>query len=119
LGGAKKKPLAKAERGQTGEEEEKPQAPKKKESKREQVSKQVSQLIPRFTDEQAIQALSPLKAITIYGAARALGVKASIANTILKSLRSKDLLRKEGGYSGHYVYAINTSGKEFEVSSKR
>lgn len=105
VGGAKKRPLASMEKAQQKEGTE-PQ-PKRKEAKREQ-SKQTSSLQLKMSDEQILSTLAPLKAITVYAAARVLGVKASVALATLRNLHQKGLLRKEGGFSGHPVYAINT-----------
>ena len=57
-------------------------------------------------DGQNIRALAPLRAITIYGAARILGIRASVASQLLCKLESKGLLKKVGGYSGRYVYSV-------------
>jgi len=112
MGGQKKKSLAKAEKNQqTGEDKT---SPKKKEGRKELATKQIKVLLPKLNDEQLVKSLGSLKAITIYGAARVLGVKASIASTVLKSLASKGLLRVEGGYSGHYVYAVPSSSTKNE-----
>jgi len=105
MGGAKKKPLAAMEKAQRREAEEAQQ--KRKEAKREQQSKQLSTLQLKMNEEQILSTLAPLKAITVYGAAKTLGVKASIASTILKNLYQKGLLKKEGGFSGHPIYALS------------
>ena len=105
MGGAKKKPLASMERAQRREAEEAQQ--KRKEAKREQQSKQQSTLQLKMSDEQILNTLSPLRAITVYAAARALGVKASVASAALRSLHQRGLLKKEGGFSGHPIYTLN------------
>jgi len=105
MGGAKKKPLASMEKTQQKEPEESQQ--KRKEAKREQQSKQLSTLQLKMNEEQILNALAQLKAITVYAAAKTLGIKASVASSILKSLYQKGLLKKEGGFSGHPIYALN------------
>jgi small subunit ribosomal protein S25e len=87
-------------------EEEKAQQ-KRKEVKKEPQSKQLSTLQLKMSEEQILSTLAPLKAITVYAAAKALGVKASVAAVTLRSLYQKGLLRKEGGFSGHPIYALN------------
>jgi small subunit ribosomal protein S25e len=47
-----------------------------------------------------------MKAITIQGVARNVGVKISIANAFIKSLEAKGIVKAEGGYSGHKVYQM-------------
>jgi small subunit ribosomal protein S25e len=49
-----------------------------------------------------------MKAITPQGFARASGVKVSVANSYIKSLESKGIIRNVGGYSGHKVYRLVT-----------
>ena len=105
MGGVKKKPISAAEKAQRVAAEER-MAKKAREAKASQSAKQSTIFMPKMSDEQLIQTLMPLKAITIYGAAKALGVKASVATSILRSLEGKKLLRRVGGYSGHYVYAV-------------
>ena len=104
MGGAKKKPLAAMEKAQRREAEGAQQ--KRKEVKREQQSKQSGTLQLKMSEGQILNTLAPLKAITVYTAAKALGVKASVASAILRSLYQKGLLKKEGGFSGHPIYAL-------------
>ncbi|HEU16331.1 MAG TPA: hypothetical protein ENO38_01495 [Nitrososphaeria archaeon] len=53
-----------------------------------------------------LEKLRPLKALTIYSVAQALGVKGSTASALLRKLVESGAAVKVGGYSGHYVYAI-------------
>ena len=72
------------------------------------IAKKITSVIdPNLKDEQAIKTLTPLKAITIYGAAKVLGVRASLAVKILKNLENKGLLNKVGGTSGRHIYSIS------------
>ncbi len=105
MGGAKKKPLSAMEKAQYREAEEAQQ--KRKEAKKEQQSKQLGTLQLKMSEDQILNTLAPLKAITVYAAAKVLGVKASVASATLRSLYQKGLLRKEGGFSGHPIYALN------------
>ena len=71
------------------------------------IGKKITSVIdPNLKDDQAIKTLTPLKAITIYGAAKVLGVRASLAVKILKSLENKGLINKVGGTSGRHIYSI-------------
>ncbi len=105
MGGTKKKTIAQVEKAQAATAK-----PEKKE-KEGRVSIQKARLVAvsRVDEKQALKTLSPLKAITIYVAAKALGVNASLAASLLRSLESKNLIKKEGGFSGHYVYTLTSS----------
>jgi small subunit ribosomal protein S25e len=105
MGGTKKKPLASMEKTQTSEDEEdKSKKKTTKEAGRPTERKRVDVLLPKLGDQEFMKSLSPLKAITIYGAAKNLGVSASVAKTVITSLEGKGLLTRVGGFSGHYVW---------------
>ncbi|HVP22335.1 MAG TPA: hypothetical protein VMS77_00320 [Conexivisphaerales archaeon] len=106
MGGTKKKTMASAEKEQDRKaEEEKPK--EKKGGKGAKLSRAVQpQYSLNVREEDALGQLAPLKAITIYSAAKTLGVKASIASTLLRSMADKGMLDRVGGFSGHYVYAV-------------
>jgi small subunit ribosomal protein S25e len=110
LGGVKKKSMASMEKSQ--ESEETPQGDaaqtkgkKTKEKSAPQQKKQFSFLPPKMSDADLLKSLVPLKAITLYSAARALGVNASVANVVLRDLEAKGSLKRAGGFSGHGVWA--------------
>jgi small subunit ribosomal protein S25e len=107
MGGTKKKPIARAEKAQQPGAVE----PEKKEAKKGKggppaAAKKVSFTLPKLDDKQVVDTLGPLKAITLYGAAKALGVRASVANAFLRSLAAKGVLKRVAGYSGHHIYAL-------------
>jgi small subunit ribosomal protein S25e len=111
MGGVKKKSLASMEKQQDSEAEEQaqgqPQKGKKtKEKAAPQQQKRLPFLAPKMTEAEMVKSLGPLKAITLHSAARALGVNASIASMTLKSLESKNLIVRVGGFSGHYVWCV-------------
>ncbi len=108
MGGTKKKTLASMEKSQDdnasaagGDEKG-----KKKSEKTKVVGerKRVDVLLPRSNDQELMKSLSSLKAITIYGAARSLSVNAAVAKLVLSSLESKGLVKRVGGFSGHYIW---------------
>ncbi|MDG6991186.1 MAG: hypothetical protein JRM99_07185 [Nitrososphaerota archaeon] len=110
MGGVKKKSMASMEKSQdsteTAQEQAAPSKGKKTEKKSgPQQKKQLSFLPPKMSDAEFLKALSPLKAITVYTASRALGVNASVASGVLKELEAKKVLRKAGGFSGHGVWS--------------
>ncbi len=103
MGGTKKKSISQAEKAQAAPKQE------KKEVKGPQkVKKEI--FMPKMDEPQAIKVFGPIKAITVYNTAKVLNLKASIASALLRSLESKGILKKFGGYSGHYVYVLTKSG---------
>lgn len=107
MGGVKKKPLAAMEKQQQRESEQ-TEAKKKDQKQQQQQQKKLPFLIPKMQDTEILKALSPMKAVTVYGAARALGVNASVATMMLRNLEQKKLIKKVGGFSGHYIYAVSS-----------
>lgn len=114
MGGVKKKSLASMEKSQdtqeAGQEQAAPtKAKKTKETKAgPQQKRQLAFLPPKMNDAEMLKSLTPLKAITVYTASRALGVNASVATGVLKDLEVKNLLTRAGGFSGHGVWAIKS-----------
>ena len=51
-----------------------------------------------------MKAIGSMKAITSHALARTLGVKISVANSFIKNLQNKDIVKDVGGYSGHKIY---------------
>ncbi|MGI0078088.1 MAG: MarR family transcriptional regulator [Nitrososphaerales archaeon] len=114
MGGTKKKSMSQADKAQSAQDAA--QAGKKPEKKTgkdarlaQQQAKQQALIPPKMDEKQLLKALSPLKAITVYGTARALGLNAAIASQTLRTLEAKNSIRKVGGYSGHYIYAVSPS----------
>jgi small subunit ribosomal protein S25e len=112
MGGTKKKSISSADRAQTAQDSAQsgPKKPEKKTAKESklamQQAKQQALIMPKMDEKQLIKTLSPLKAITVYGTSKVLGLNAAIAVQTLKNLESKNVLHKVGGYSGHYIYAL-------------
>jgi small subunit ribosomal protein S25e len=105
MGGNKKKPASASDKNaQTGpgEAEIKPAAEKKVGSKPQQKQK----LVVAIEEPQGIKVIQGMKAITIQGVARNMGVKISVANSFIKSLETRGIIKAEGGYSGHRVYQL-------------
>ena len=103
---ASEKSQSASDSGQQGQ----PKKPEKKTAKEAkfaaQQAKQQALIAPKMDEKQLVKTLGPLKAITVYGTARALGLNAAIAQQTLRNLESKNVLRRVGGYSGHYIYAL-------------
>ncbi|MCP8310836.1 MAG: hypothetical protein L6M37_03740 [Candidatus Methylarchaceae archaeon HK02M1] len=102
MGGVKKRSISKVEKARSID--------RKKEMGRDtkgpvkKVKKDIA--MPNIDEEQAIKMFRPMKAVTVYNTAKALNIKASVASALLRNLESKGILKKFGGYSGHFVYTI-------------
>jgi small subunit ribosomal protein S25e len=101
MGGNKNKPAGKDKGTVTG-----PGGEIKTATKEEKKSKpqQKAKLAVVLEESQGMKAISGMKAITVQSVAKTAGVKISIANSFIKSLEAKGLVRKVGGYSGHRIY---------------
>jgi small subunit ribosomal protein S25e len=71
-----------------------------------QQRKQLAFIVPKLSDADLVKSVTPLKAITVHSASRALGVNASVASSLLNDLESKSMIRKAGGFSGHSIWAV-------------
>ncbi len=111
MGGVKKKSLASMEKKQESEAspQEQAAAPKGKKTKEQkaapQQKKQLTFIVPKLSDAELMKSLTPLRAITVFSASRALGVNSSVAAGLLKELEAKSLITKAGGFSGHSIWA--------------
>ncbi len=111
MGGTKKKTLASMEKSQDdsatstagGDEKGKKKAEK---TKVVGERKRVDVLQPRMNDQELLKSLASLKAITVYGAAKSLSVNAAVARSVLSSLESKGVVKRVGGFSGHYIWTV-------------
>jgi small subunit ribosomal protein S25e len=109
MGGTKKKTLASMEKSQDDSANTAAGGDEKGKKKTEKAKvvgerKRVDVLPPRMSDQELMKSLGSLKAITVYGAARSLAVNAAVAKSVLSSLESKGLVKRAGGYSGHYIW---------------
>ncbi len=101
MGGNKKKPTqSNASKSQDNKNANKDDTKKSTTSKPQQKQK-LSVLIE---ENQGMKAISSMKAITVQGVARNLGVKISVANNYIKNLENKNIIRNVGGFSGHKIY---------------
>ena len=108
MGGVKKRSMASMERQQQSQQSQGGEETKKEKGEKAapQQQKRLTFLFPKMTDQEMLKSISPLKAITVYSASRALGVNSSVASSLLLSLEWKSLLKRAGGFSGHYVWAL-------------
>ena len=78
------------------------QAQKKDDSKKLSGSKQ--KLSVAIEEAAGRRALQNMKAITVQALARNLGVKISVANSFVRTMEARGLVKLAGGYSGHRIY---------------
>lgn len=108
LGGTKKKSISQAEKAQGPQEgtsfgkQEKKSQPGKEGSQ----PKQPRTVMPYLDEGEVEKVFGPMKAITIYNAAKSLGLNASVTSALLRYLEDKNLIERVGGYSGHYVWRV-------------
>ncbi|MEM3404058.1 MAG: hypothetical protein QXJ17_05965 [Nitrososphaeria archaeon] len=103
MGGVKRRSITSEEKAQARQAEE--QAAKQKSEKRGGKPQKREGYSEWVKDEKAaVSQIKSMKALTLYSVAKALGVTASAANQFLKTLESKGLIVKVGGFSGHYIY---------------
>ena len=98
MGGAKKPTPAKQEKSQ-GTKDSK----KGKKDKGDSGPKK-AEITVMINDAQAIKIIQGSKLVTIHELARQTGVKISAANAFLRASEKKGIVKKAGGYSGHYIY---------------
>lgn len=99
MGGNKKKPTQ-SNATKTQDSNVKKEETKKTSSKTPQKQK-LSVLIE---ENQGMKSIGSMKAITAHALARTLGVKISVANSFIKNLENKNIVKNVGGYSGHRIY---------------
>lgn len=107
MGGAKKKPVGSSAKNKdsttaSGSNQTQSQTQKKEDSKKSSGSKQ--RLSVAIEEAAGRRALQNMKAITVQALARTLGVKISVANSFLRSMETRGLVKVAGGYSGHRIY---------------
>jgi small subunit ribosomal protein S25e len=103
MGGAKKKSIGHQEKTT----KDTPAADDKtKKGEKKGVFKQKQKTLIAIEEAQGLKTIKNMKPITSQSLARSMGVKISIANSFLRSLESKGVLKTIGGYSGHRIYEL-------------
>ena len=102
MGGNKKKPTqSNATKSQDNKNTKKDDLKKTTPAAKPQQKQKLSVLIE---ESQGIKSIGSMKSITIHNLARTLGVKISVANSFIKNLENRKIVKYVGGYSGHKVY---------------
>ena len=103
MGGAKKPTAAKKDKP-AGTKDSK----KSKKDKGEGGPKK-AEITVVVNEQQAMKIIQSSKVVTIQDLARQTGVKISAANAFLKQSADKGVVKRVGGYSGHYLYQAASS----------
>ena len=93
--GSKNKSVSSSEKSQGGKDKV------KKDKKDHSEKKDVDVFI---NEDQASKIIKSSKVITIQDLARQANVKISTANAFLKKALEQGIVKKIGGFSGHYIY---------------
>ena len=93
--GSKNKSVSSSEKSQGGKDKT------KKDKKDHSEKKEVAVFI---NEDEASKIIKSSKAITIQDLARQTNVKISTANAFLKKALEQGIVKKVGGFSGHYIY---------------
>ena len=93
--GSKNKSVSSSEKSQSGKDKT------KKDKKEYGDKKEVAVFI---NEENANKIIKSSKVITIQDLARQTNVKISTANAFLKKALEQGIVKKIGGFSGHYIY---------------
>jgi small subunit ribosomal protein S25e len=109
MGGMKKKPVGSGAKNKDSSAsssygQAQSQAQKKEDSKKSSGSKQ--KLSVAIEESAGKRALQNMKAITVQALARNIGVKISVANSFIRTMEARGLVKFAGGYSGHRVYQL-------------
>jgi small subunit ribosomal protein S25e len=82
---------------------------KGKKDKGESTGVRKAEIIVMVNEQQAMKIIQNSKVVTVQDLARQTGVKISAANAFLKQSEIKGIVKKVGGYSGHYLYQVVSS----------
>lgn len=110
MGGAKKKPIAAQDKAQTPQETATKKPEKKTGKERDAQQKAQALVLQKIGDDQVLKVFGGMRAITLYKTARAMNVNASVANALLKNLEGRNIIKRVGGFSGHYVWQLAKAG---------
>ncbi len=93
----------------TANKDKSPKDSKKSKKDKGEGGPRRAEIIVMVNEKQALKIIENSKVITVQDMARQTGVKISAANAFLKESTSKGVVKKVGGYSGHYLYQAVSS----------
>ena len=64
--------------------------------------------LPDIDEKNLKKVFGNTKALTVYGTAKVLNVNAAVALRFLKELETKKLVVRIGGFSGHYIWKVES-----------
>lgn len=101
MGGDKKKSAAQMDKNQSADKTKKESTKKDKKQEKQEKKAEITVII---NEEQAVKLVKSNSFITAQELSRQTGVKISTANACLKDLVKKGVVKKAGGFSGHWIY---------------
>lgn len=104
MGGAKKASAAQMEKRQEGDKTKDQGAKKDKKDKKQEKTEKKAEITVIVNEDQALKLIKSNNYLTAQELARQTGVKISAANACLVSLLKKGVLKRTGGFSGHWIY---------------
>lgn len=103
MGGAKKPTAAKKDASSS------PKDSKKGKKDKGEGGPKKAEITVMVNEQQGMKIIQSSKVITVQDMARQTGVKISAANKFLRESAEKGIVKKVGGYSGHYLYQAVSS----------
>ncbi len=104
MGGAKKPTAASKDKASSSRD-----AKKKKDKGEGGSGPKKAEITVLVNSKQAMKIIEHSKVITVQDLARQIGVKISAANAFLRESANNGIIKRVGGYSGHYLYQMATS----------
>ncbi len=106
MGGTKKVSPAKQDKAQNSKDGK---DSKKSRKDRGESGPRKAEITVMVNETEAIKIIKNSKVVTVHDLARQTGVKVSAANAFLIESTKKGLVKRIGGYSGHYIYQTVSS----------
>jgi len=103
MGGAKKPTAANKDKSANTKD------PKKGKKDKGESGPKKAEITVMVNEQQALKIIQSSKVVTIQDLARQTGVKISAANAFLREATNKGIVKRVGGYSGHYLYQAVSS----------
>ena len=106
MGGTKKITAAKQDKAQEAKDSKDSKKGRKDKGEGGPRKAEITVLV---NEKDAMKIIQGAKVVTIHDLARQTGVKISAANSFLRDLTKKGIVKRVGGYSGHYIYQAVSS----------
>lgn len=104
MGGAKKASAAQMEKRQETDKSKEQGVKKDKKDRKQEKSEKKAEITVIVNEDQALKLIKSNNYLTAQELARQTGVKISAANACLVNLLKKGILKRTGGFSGHWIY---------------